>query len=110
MVVNDIEDHAEAGLVKSLNHLLELLDAGYRVERICRVRTLDCIEIERFIAPVVLVVLEVFLVDGSEICRRKKLDVGHAKFLEVVDTCCETVRILCTFLGHSQVLTLVCYA
>ena len=36
VVVYDIQDHTEAGLMKSLHHLLELLDTGYRIVWICR--------------------------------------------------------------------------
>ena len=110
MVVDHVEDHAEAGLVKSLDHLLELLDAGNRIVRICRERALYSIVVERLVTPIVLVVLKTGLVDCSEVGRRKELHICHSDLLEVVYTGCKAVRILCTLLCKSKILTLVAYS
>ena len=107
VVIHHIQNHAETGLVESLDHLLELPDPGHRVIRVCRERTLDSVIVERLISPVVLVVLETGLVNGREIGRRQKLDICHAKLLEVVDACRKTVRILRTLFCKGKILSLV---
>ena len=109
MVVHHVKYHAETGLVKSLDHLLELLDAGHRVVWICRERTFYSIVVEWFISPVVLIVFKTCLVDSREICRRKELYICHTDLLQVVYTCCKAVRILRTFLCKSKILTLVAH-
>ena len=107
MVIDHVEDHAEACLVKSLDHLLELLDTGHRIVWISRERSLYSIVVKRLVTPVVLVVLKTGLVDCSEVSRRKELNVSHSDLLEVVDTGCKTVRVLCTLLSKCKILTLV---
>jgi hypothetical protein len=81
MVIHNIKYHPDTCTMKSLDHLLELPDTGYRNIWISRVRALDCIEVERFISPVILVVLQAGLVDGTEVGGRKELDVSDAEFL-----------------------------
>ena len=109
MVVNNIKNNAEAGLVKSLYHLLEFLDAGYRIVWICRERALDSIVVERLVSPVVLVVLQTGLVNGREVCRRKQLDICHTQLLEMVDARRKSVRILCALFSESKILSLIAY-
>ena len=47
------------------------------------------------------------LIDCDEVCRRKKLHICHAEFLEVVDTCCKTIRVLCSLLSKRKIFTFV---
>ena len=110
MVVYHVKNHAEACLVKGLDHLLELPDAGYRVVWICRERALHSVVVERLISPVVLVVLETGLVDCREVSRREELHICHSDLLEVVNACCKAVRVLCSLLGKGEILALVAYA
>ena len=110
MIVNHIEDHAEAGLVKRLDHLLEFLDTGNRIVWVCRIRTLDSIVVVWIISPVILIVLQTCLIHSDEVCRREKLDICHSDFLEVVDTGSKAVRILRAFLCKSKILTLVVHS
>ena len=110
VIVNHIENHAEAGLMKSLDHLLEFLDTGNRIVWVCRIRTLDSIVVVWIISPVILIVLKTCLIHSDEVCRREKLDISHSDLLEMVDTGSETVRILCTFLCKSKILTLIVHS
>ena len=96
--------------MKSLDHLLELLDAGYRVVWICRERALHSVVVERLISPVVLIVLETGLVDSREVSRREELHICHSDLLEVVDACRKAVRVLCSLLGKGEILALVAHA
>ena len=110
VVIDHVKDNTEACLVEGLHHLLEFLDTCHRIVWIRREGTLDSVIVQRLVAPVVLVVLQAGLVDCREVCRRKELDICHSKFLEMVDTCRKTVRILRTLLSHSKILTLVLHS
>ena len=50
------------------------------------------------------------LIDCDEVSRRKELHISHSDLLEVVDTCCKAVRVLCSLLSESKILTLVSHA
>ena len=93
--------------MKSLHHLLELLDSGHRIIRVCREGSLDRIVVERLVSPVILIVFKTGLVYCSKVCRRQKLDICHSQFLQVIDTCRKTIRIDCTLLCKGKELTLV---
>ena len=107
MVVDHVKDDAETGLVKSLDHLLELLDACDRVVWVCRERAFHGVVVQRLVSPVVLIVFQTGLVNGSEVCRREKLHICHSQFLEMVDTCSKSLRVLRTFLCQGEVLASV---
>ena len=78
--------------MKGLDHLLELLDAGYRVVWVCRERALHSVVVERLISPVVLIVLETGLVDCREVSRREEFEklpqmIALGKYQEIVSIC-----------------------
>ena len=54
MVINSIEDHSDASLVKCHHHLLELLDAGFWRIRVGAVTTFRHIIVLRIVPPVEL--------------------------------------------------------
>ena len=107
MIINNIKYDTHSRLVERLNHLLELLDTGHRVERIGRVRTLYSIIVERIIAPVVLVVLKMFFINRNEVSGREKLDICHAELLKMINTCCKSIRIPCSLLCKSEIFSLI---
>ena len=107
MIVYNIEDHTDSSLMKSLDHLLELAYTGYRIERICRIRAFNRIVVERIVTPVILIILQMLLIYCDEVSGRKQLNISDSKLLKVIDTCCKTVRILCSLLSKCKVLSLV---
>ena len=54
VVVNHVEDYADAGLVQGAHHLLELFYAHRGVVRIGGIRTFGHVVVQRVVAPVVL--------------------------------------------------------
>ena len=107
MVIYHVQNNPDARLVKSLHHLLELLNAYYRIIWISRERTLDSIVVERLIAPVVLIIFQTGLVDGRKISRRKQLYICHPYFLEMIYTCGKTIRICRTTLSQGKVFSFI---
>ena len=65
VVVDNIEDDADAGLVKGLHHLLELPDAGHGGGGIGGVGAFGNVVVQRVVAPVVLRCVGLGLVDGG---------------------------------------------
>ena len=107
MIIHHIQNHTETGLVKGLHHLLELKDTCDRVVWIRRERAFYSIVIERFIPPVVLIVLQTSLVDCREICRRQQLDICNSYLLQMVDTGRKSIRIHCARLRKRKVFSLI---
>ena len=62
MVIDHVEDDADACLVEGLNHLFELADAGVRTVGIRRIAALWHVVVDGVVAPVVFVVSETRLV------------------------------------------------
>ena len=54
VVVNDVEDDADAGLMQCLHHLLELADTCLRIVRVGRIRAVGNVIVHRVISPVKL--------------------------------------------------------
>ena len=85
MVVDHVEDDADAGLMQGLHHLLELADAAGGVVGVGGVAALGYVVVERVVAPVVLRLIEARLVDRGVVERREDVDGVDAEALEVVD-------------------------
>jgi hypothetical protein len=77
VVVDDVEDHLDAGRVQRLHHRLELLGHAERVAR--RVQVVRREERDRVVAPVVAQPLGVEVVVVDELVHRHQLDRGDAE-------------------------------
>ena len=85
VVVDHIEHHFQAVVVERFDHLLKLKDARLRVGRVGGVRPFGHVVVERIVAPVVLRIVELALINRSKVKRREKMHVRHAQLLQVVD-------------------------
>ena len=63
VIIDHVHNHADSGLVESLDHLLHLADAGGGVGRVGGIASFGSVVVLRIITPVVGVELEVGLVD-----------------------------------------------
>ena len=85
VVIDHVEDHADARLVEGLHHLLELQDATRGQLGIKGVAALGHVVVERVVAPVVLGRVELGLVDRGEVVGRQDVDGIDAQGLEMGD-------------------------
>ena len=74
VVVDDVEEDGDAGLVQCLHHLLELTDAADGVVGVGRVRTLWHVVVYGVVAPVILRLTETGLVDRAIVVARQDMD------------------------------------
>ena len=84
VVVDDVEDHLDAGLVKGPDHGLELRDGAARV-LVRRVLVVRCEEAECVVAPVVSQSKVEQAVVVQELVHRHEFDRGDVQRFEVVD-------------------------
>ena len=84
MVVDHVEDYADARLVQLLHHLLKLFYAHAWLGGVGRVGALWHIIVQRVVAPVVLCHIRLRLVDRSKVERWQNVDGIHAKGLQIV--------------------------
>ena len=84
VIVYHVHDNAKACLMQCLYHLLKLPDADFSVERIRAIRPLRHIIIHRIIAPVILLLVRLRLINTSEIKRRHQLYMCHAQFQKMI--------------------------
>ena len=85
VVIDHVEDHADARLVEGLHHLLELQDATGGQFGIEGVAALGHVVVERIVAPVVLGRVVLGLVDRGEVVGRQDVDGIDAQGLEMGD-------------------------
>ena len=98
MVIHHVEDDTDARLVKSLHHLLELLDTSHGVVRVGGITALWHIVVLRVVTPVVLRSVQLGFIYRSIVERRKDMN--------GIDT--ETLQVFYRlWLRQSQELTLV---
>ncbi len=83
VVVDDVEDHLDAGVVEGLDHRLELRDLLAAVARRA-VRRVRGEEAQGVVAPVVAQPARGHGRLGAELVHRQQLDRGHAQVAEVV--------------------------
>ena len=107
VVVNHIHHHADACLMQSLHHFLHLADAAIWIGRICGIRAFGYVVVQRVIAPIVLTVDKLRLVDCVVVIRRKDVHMGHSKLLQVGDSCQLSVARLRAWLKHCHKLAFV---
>ena len=84
VVVHHVHDHADAGVVERLDHLLALLDAHRAVIRIGGKGALGHIVVDRVIAPVELLHDVLALVNGAKVIHGHDLHILDAELFEVV--------------------------
>ena len=92
MVVDHIQNDADSGLMKPLDHLLELLHTDLAVVGVRRVAALRDIVVDGIVAPVEAR-LGVHLVHGGIVIAGQQVDVGDAQILDVVQPRGDAVRI-----------------
>ena len=85
VVVDHVEDDADADAVEGLHHLLELADTAKRIRGVGTVRALGDIIVHGIVAPVVLRLVQTRLVDGAEVVARQDMDGVDTQLLQVVD-------------------------
>ena len=85
VIVDHVEDDADACLVEGLHHLLELTDASRRGVGVGGVAALRHVVVHGVVAPVVLVVGKARLVHRAVVVAGQDVDGIHAKTPEVVD-------------------------
>ena len=85
VIINNVEDDSDTGLVESLHHLLELSDTTRGVIGIGGIATLGHIVVHWVIAPVVLGGIEFGLVDRSVIIAGQDMDCVHTQRLQMID-------------------------
>ena len=78
VVIDHVEDDADASLVKSLNHLLELTNAHLGLIGVGGVAALGHVVVHWVIAPVELRLVEACLIDRSIVIARKDVDGVYA--------------------------------
>ena len=84
MVIHHIQYHLDSGLVKRLNHQLELLYSHARIIRIGGVAALGHIIVLRVVTPVILGHVETCLVNRRVVERRQHVHSVHAQVGQVL--------------------------
>ena len=85
VVVNHVENYADASFVEGLDHLLEFADADVRTVGVRRIATFRHVVVDRVVAPVVFVVSETRLVHRTIVVRGKDMNSVDTQRLQVVD-------------------------
>ena len=110
VVIDNIHNYTDSGIMKCLNHLLTFLDSHFTLFRICWIRTLGAVVVDGIVAPVVLVHNVLALVNRTEIIERHNLHILNAELFQIVNAgwwrTLNTVD-CCTFFGKSKVLATV---
>lgn len=86
MVVDHVEDDADAVLVELFYHRLELEDAPCGIGGVVAVAALGYIVVQRVVAPVVLRLLRMVLVDRRKIERRQHVYGVDTQLLQMIDS------------------------
>ena len=107
VVVDNVHNHTDAGLVESLHHLFHFTNADLGAVGVGGVAALGHVVVFGIIAPVVFILLQTALVNRTVVVGGEDVHVGDAKLLEVVDTAGQTIAGAYTFLGQCEELTLV---
>ena len=101
MVINDIHDNADTGFMQGLNHLFCFTNTASWVSRVGGITSFGGIVVYGIIAPVVAVLSQVCLVDGSVVKHRQDLEMGDTEFLQIIER---------RFFGEAEELAFVLYA
>ena len=83
MIINGVEDNADASLVQCLHHCLELTYAHCRCVWVSRVASFGHIIVFRVVAPVELWAVQLCLVYRSIVEERLKVDGVDAETLQI---------------------------
>ncbi len=108
MVENNVHYHTDASFMKLHDQLFELSHTAFGVIGIGGIGPFKAIIILRVIAPVILVFFRGRLIDGSIVCHRQQLDMGHSQLKKVIQAgICAAVP--CAALCHCKKLaTMLC--
>ena len=95
MVVHHVHDHADPGLLESIDHFFHLNDASARIKRVTGIRTFRNIIIDRIIAPVILAAKPAMLpgfIYAPKIIHREYLDIADTLGFQVIKSCRASIR------------------
>jgi len=84
VVVHDVHNHADAGVVERVDHLLEFVDPRVRIVRIAGKPAFRNIVLVGIVSPVVQFVGRVF-VNAGKIINWHDLYVRHAQLFQIID-------------------------
>ncbi len=87
MVVDHVQDHSDTGVLKGLDHLLQLFNPDQAVLGIGGIGTVGHIEVDRVVSPVVLRYFQLGFINCEEIEYRHQMDMGNSKLPEVGEAC-----------------------
>ena len=107
MVIHHIHHHPYVCLVQRLNHLFEFFDTRHRIGRIGRVASFGNIVVQRIVAPVVFIFVEFGFVHRSIIIGRQQVNMGNAKFFQVINSGSLSGRVFCSLFGKCEEFALV---
>ena len=85
VVINDIHYDADAGFMQGLNHSFRFANTASGIVRVSRITAVGDVIVHRVIAPVVAVLVESSLINGTVVKHRQNLKVGNSEFFEMVD-------------------------
>ena len=85
VVIDHVEDDADAGFVECLHHLLELIDAHLRLVGIGRIAAFGHIVVHWVVAPVILRLVKTRFVNRSIIVGRQDMHRIDSQVLQMLD-------------------------
>ena len=107
MVVNNVHNHANTGIMESLYHLLEFVDSYFAVIRVSRVGAFGSIVVNRIITPVELRCIQLGFINGTVIIYGQEMNGSNTQILQVVDTGSDTVLSSSACFCKGKILALV---
>ena len=91
MVIHHIQNNTDTSFVQSLHHLLEFADTNIRLIRVSGIRAVRYIVVLRIISPIILVLVQLCLINGGIVIRRKEMYMCHSQFFQMVNAGCQLV-------------------
>ena len=85
VVVNHIENNANACLMQCLNHLFELANAHFGAIRIGAVRTLGHVIVQRIVTPIILRLIQTRFIYRGKVERRQNMHGINTQLAQVAD-------------------------
>ena len=105
MVVHDIHDNTETGVVKTLDHLLEFRDPDFTVVWVRTVATFGYVVVLRVVPPVELRLVQTGLVYSRIVVDRLQMHMGDSQGLQIIDAHWDSVRVLQAGLRECKILS-----
>ena len=106
VVVNNVHDDRQTGIVHALDHLLEFLNTDFAVVGIGGVGTLGGVVVHGIVTPVELLLLvQLGLVNTAVVVNRQQVNMGNTQVDDVVQTGGLAFGVDSTGLDNAQILT-----